>query len=246
MSEVLRAALRALTDLLQPRMLALAVWPMLCALALWAGLAWIYWSTWTQALAAALAGLLPPALPAARELAALAPYAAWLLIALVLAPLTFVSAGLLAAVLAMPLIVAFVAGHAYPRLECRRGGSFAGSVANGAVAVGGFVLLWLLTLPLWLSVVLAPLLPVVLGGWLQQRLFRYDALAAHADAAELRGLLRERRGGLYALGCLTALAYAVPVVNLFAPVFGGLAFAHYLLAALEKKRGAGGAPLLTA
>ena len=108
------------------------------------------------------------------------------------------------------------------------------------------MLLWIVTLPLWLSVVLAPLLPVALGGWLQQRLFRYDALAEHADVGELPALFRERRGGLYGLGCLVALAYAVPFVNLLAPVFGGLAFAHYLLAALEKKRGAAGAPSLTA
>src|SRR5256714_15051362 len=89
---------------------------------------------------------------------------------------------------------------------------------------------FLLFPPLW------PLIPLVILGWVNQRLLRYDALAEHADAAEMRRLFRARRGPLYFLGVLLALAAYVPLVGFFAPVLFGLAFIHYLLGALAAAR----------
>jgi hypothetical protein len=47
---------------------------------------------------------------------------------------------------------------------------------------------------------------------------------------------RERRGGLYGLGLLLALAGYIPLLNLLAPVVFGLTFIRYLLGALQELR----------
>ena len=98
------------------------------------------------------------------------------------------------------------------------------------------ILLALVTLPLWLFPLLWPLIPVLILGWVNQRLLRYDALAEHADPHEMSRIVRARRGSLYLLGVLLALAAYVPIVGFFAPVVFGLAFIHYLLAALAAER----------
>jgi 4-amino-4-deoxy-L-arabinose transferase-like glycosyltransferase len=67
-------------------------------------------------------------------------------------------------------------------------------------------------------------------------LLRYDALAEHADAQEVGAIFRERRGGLYLLGLLLALAAYVPLVGFFMPALFALAFIHYLLGALQERR----------
>ena len=81
--------------------------------------------------------------------------------------------------------------------------------------------------PLW------PLIPLAILAWVNQRLLRYDALAEHADAAEMPRMFRERRGALYLLGFLLALLAYVPFVGFIGPVVFGLAFIRYLLGALD-------------
>jgi hypothetical protein len=105
------------------------------------------------------------------------------------------------------------------------------------VAFLGMLGLGLLSVPLWLLPPLWPIIPLVILGWGNQRLLRYDALAEHADAAEMARIFRSRRGALYLLGVLLALAAYVPVLGFFAPVLFGLAFIHYLLGALATQRG---------
>jgi uncharacterized protein involved in cysteine biosynthesis len=236
MTVVFKACWRAFRDICSPRMLLLSVWPMLAALALWLGLAWFYWAQWTQWVGGWLqTSILADWLPAGGVLE-LAHYAAWVLVALLLLPAVLATAGMLAAVLVMPLIVSFVARREYPSLEKRQGGGFTGSCLNAAVAISVFAALWLATLPLWMTAVLGAPLWLLLSGWLIQRLFRYDALAEHADAAEFRALCASSRGGFFMLGVLVALLYTLPLVNLFAPVIGGLAFTHFSLPRLAALR----------
>ncbi|MBI2223653.1 MAG: EI24 domain-containing protein, partial [Betaproteobacteria bacterium] len=155
---------------------------------------------------------------------------------LLLAPLILITALLIAAVIEMPLIVSFIASRDYPALEKRRGGTVAGSVANATIAVLVFAGLWVVTLPLWFTGLLAPVLPVVLSAYLNQRLFRYDALSDHASTEEYRAILESNRGRMYVLGALLALLYYVPLLNLMVPVLSGLAFAHFGLARLAELR----------
>jgi len=98
------------------------------------------------------------------------------------------------------------------------------------------VALGLATLPLWLIPPLWPLIPVLILGWVNQKVLRYDALAEHASADEMRAIFATHRRTLYLLGFVLALVAYVPLLGFFAPVLFGLAFIHFLLAELEARR----------
>jgi hypothetical protein len=106
------------------------------------------------------------------------------------------------------------------------------------VALAGMLGLGLASIPLWIFPPLWPLLPLAILAWVNQRVLRYDALAEHADAAEMRQLFSANGGTLYALGAILALAAYVPLLGFFVPVLLGLAFIHFLLAALQAQRAA--------
>jgi hypothetical protein len=133
-------------------------------------------------------------------------------------------------------MVDHVASRSFPHLERRRGGGTAGSVWNAIVAFAGMLLFFVISLPLWLIPVLWPVITLAILMWVNQRLLRYDALAEHADAAEMARVFRERRGSLLLLGFLLALVAYVPFVGFVAPVVFGLAFIRYLLGALQEVR----------
>jgi len=239
MSEIFGSFGGALRDLMHPRMLLLAILPMLGALALWLGLAWTYWGELTHLVDGWLAATaLSHWLPVDGFLTSgkLAHVAATVLIALLLIPLVLATSNVAAALLAMPLIVGFVASRRHPELVRRNGGSFGGSVGNSLVATGGFALMWLVTLPLWLVGVLGPPLALILSAWLNQRLFFYDALAEHATTEEYKAIHGATRVRRYLLGVLVAAFYVVPLANLLVPVLCGLAFTRFALSRLAAHR----------
>jgi CysZ protein len=133
-------------------------------------------------------------------------------------------------------MAAHVGARDYPGLARRKGGTFAGSLWNALVALILFALLFAVSLPLWLVPLLWPVLPVALFGYFNQRVFRYDALAEHATAAEISEIVRRRRGELFMLGVALAIVGHVPVLGFFMPVYGGLAFIHYGLQRLGELR----------
>jgi hypothetical protein len=235
MKDVLTAIKGAFFSLLHPRMLLLMVWPMAAAMLLWGGLALVFWGDWVAFLSQWLAGSsIGPFLDGGASW--MAGSAVFLLLLLMLLPLTYATALLLTALFAMPSMVRHVARRNFPDLELKHGGSDLGSAWNGLVAMAVYLGLWLITLPAWLVSPLAPALPVLLGAYLNQRLFRYDALADHASGEEFEDLLERAAGRLYLLGALLALVQFVPVLNFFAPVYIGLAFIHLCLAELSKLR----------
>ena len=236
MNDVLHAFGRAFSSVLHPRMLALTIWPMLAAFALWLGLAWFYWDSWSHWMSALIAGSDISGWLQQHGFSSVVRYSVLLLLWLLLAPMILITAVLIAAVLEMPLIVSFVAERYYPTLEKRRGGTVLGGIGNALIAVLVFAGLWIVTLPLWLTGVLVPVLPLVLAAYLNQRLFRYDALSEHASAEEFRAILETSWGRMYLLGIMLALLYYVPLLNLLAPVLSGLAFTHFGLARVQELR----------
>jgi len=237
MNQVARSLFFALGNLLHPRMLWLMLWPVLIALLLWGSVVLVFW---TQ-IAVWLAGLIHQWLTTGWfaiqwEVQDMALIAAKAMIVLLLVPLIQLTALLILSSFGMPAMVAHVAARSYPELEQRRGGSLAGSLWNGLVALAGMVALFVVSVPLWLFPPLWPVIPLAIVGWVNQRVLRYDALAEHAAAAEMRQVFTGRRGTLYVLGVVLALLAYVPFVGFFAPVLFGLSFIHYLLAALKVHR----------
>ncbi len=238
MLEAIAGAFRSLFSL---RMLWLMIWPVLAAIVLWAVLAFVFWTPLQDAwlwlydyfgIAEWMTGIEPAWIGAALQA---------LLHLMLFVPLVMLTALVLTAIFGMDAMVNTVADRFFPQLEKRRGGGVIGSTANAFVAVVVYVGLWIVTLPLWLLGPVGAIIPFIAAGYLNQRLFRYDALAIHADAGELKAVIEQNRGGLWYLGILLALVQFVPLLNFFAPVFTGLAFIHYCLAKLRERREQSGA-----
>lgn len=233
----MQSLIRAFMSLLHPRMMALMIWPVALALALWVALAVLFWGRAVAGIDVMLRGT-----PVVEWMFAVAPLAViaanlgWMLLALLFVPLVLFTATLIIGVFAMPMMVNHVAERDYPKLARRQGGGVAGSAWSAFVALLWFCALVVVSLPLWLVPPLWPALPALLLGYLNYRVFAYDALAEHASADELVRILRQDRASLFTLGVVVALAGHVPVLGFFAPLYGGLAFIHYGLARLEALR----------
>ncbi len=211
---------------------------MFAALLLWSALAWWYWDAWHAAIEGLIVATGTDLWRFAHwDASRFAGAAATFLLLLLIAPAIIATALLISALLATPALVAGVARRGFPRLERRCGGTIAGSVLNACVAIAGFFVLWLISLPAWwIAGPFAAVLPWLLSAYLNQRLFRYDAVAEHASKEEMRCLFVERAGGLYAIGLATATLYFVPMLNLIAPVYAALAFIHFGLSELQRMR----------
>ncbi len=224
-----------LTHLFHPRMLWLMAWPMLVALIVWGTVAlalWVRTAAWlagviTQytASAAAWVGI---------DIAGIALIAANIVLVLLFIPLVYLTALFILGIFGMNAMVDYVAARSFPQLERRHGGGAVGSALNAAGAFLGMLGLFLVSIPLWVVPPLWPVIPVLVLAWVNQRLLRYDAVAEHADRAEMKALFRERRGALYVLGLVMAIGAFVPLAGFLVPVAFGLGYIHYLLGALQK------------
>lgn len=240
---VIAALLAALRSFFHPRMLALVVWPFLLAIVLWVGAAFVFWSDWMDALSGLLQQSGLAQWIAQGFLAVAAHYLIASVLVLLLLPAIHVTALLITAVFAMPAMVEHVAERHYPELVRMQGGSWSGNAMNALLAVTVYCVGWVVTLPLWLFTPFALVLPILLMAYLNQRLFRYDALAEHASQNEIGVVVENAAGKLYLLGVLAGLMQFVPVLNFIAPVYVALAFIHLCLQELARLRSAPSAPV---
>lgn len=213
--------------------MALATLPLVLAAVAWIVIAVAAWSPLTGMLAHAFG-------ERAGDTSWLARFAAQLVALLMFAALAVATALTAIAVLAMPVIVRTVSARHFPALAAQRGGSVAGSAANATLALLLFVPLWLVSLVLLVFPPLYAAASLLLNAWLSQRMFRYDALAEHASAAEIATVLRESRARLLGLGLVLSPLSLVPVFNvLVLPIYAGIAFTELCLAELAALRARG-------
>ena len=227
---LMEALVRAGRDLLRPTLLFHVVWPPLAAFLLWSVVAWFAWLP--------AAGWIVTQLPDWSWLDWFGPWLAHVAVFLVFAPLIYVTALLFIAAFALPRMMAIVAARDYPDVS-RQGSPQAavwGSVWNTLVAGTIFIAGWLVSLPLLLIPGALFVLPLFWSAWLNQRAFRFDALAEHALPTERETLFHRERGNLFAGGLASALAGYIPIVHVLAPGFAALLFVHLCLAALRDLR----------
>ncbi|MDE2400803.1 MAG: EI24 domain-containing protein [Burkholderiales bacterium] len=262
MQRTIDAFWRAAAYCLHPRVIWLSLLPLLVAVVLTVGLAYFFWEPALNAvrltldqwsISQALLGWLDT-LGASGFRAVIAP-----LIVLVLAvPVVVMVSMLLVASMMMPALVQMVVRRRFVGLEARHQASWWASLGRSLGATLLALLLFLISLPLWLVPPLALILPPLIWGWLTYRVMSFDALAGHATAQERASLMREHRTPLLAIGVISGYLGAAPtalwalgaMTVVFAPflivvsvwiytlvfAFSSLWFSHYLLAALHESR----------
>jgi CysZ protein len=235
MSPILDALAKAFRDLFQFRILWIVIWPILAAVLLWLVLGVTFWGTFSGWIINGLAylgiqhwldGLEPRWVANAIQAA---------LHMILFVPMVFLTALLITAFFAMPALIRLVGDRDYPQLKRENGGCIAGNLINAALAIVVFIAIWVFTLPLWFIGV-GVVLPFIAVTYLNQRMFRYDALAEHSSSEEMKILFSKYPSSWWGLGLLTGLLQFVPLLNLFAPVLTGLAFIHFGLARLANLR----------
>lgn len=229
----------ALVSLFSRRMVWLMVWPLLVALVLWGGAAFVLWGRTVAWVVAQFARFLEPVVVFVPQdfVQVVLLISAHTMLVLLFVPLVYLTALLILGIFGMEAMVDHVAKRHYPDLARRHGGGTVGSMWNGIVALCGLVLLFLVTLPVLLIPPLWALVPVAVMGWVNQKILRYDAIADHATPGEMAEVFRKHRRDLYILGVLLALVAYVPLVQFFAPMVFALAYIHYCLGALRALRG---------
>ncbi len=236
MRSVVTALVEAFKSLLNPKMLALVLWPILLAVIVWVGIAFFYWEGWIAALTELINATPLERWAQHSFLATLSGYLAKFALAALLLAAIYLTAMIITAVFVMPIMVNHVAQKYYPKLERKKGGTVVGAVENTVAAIAVYCLGWVLSMPLWLFLPLAMVLPVILMAYLNQRLFRYDALSEHASKEEYERVVERSATKLYSLAAIVGLLNFVPLLNLFSPIYAGLTFIHLCLGELEKMR----------
>ncbi len=236
MKNLVVALIEAFWSLFHPKMLTLVLWPMAASALLWIVTAVIFWGRWAAALTALLQSQRLAKWLGDGVSGTVSHYLVVLILIFLLFLAAYLTTLLITAIFSMPAIVGHVAEKDYFDLERTKETNLLDSLANTAIAFAGYIAGWVLILPSWLFPPLAVLLSVTLSAWLNQRLFRFDALAEHASKEEIAQIAGRSSKRLYLLGGVAGLLQLVPVINLLSPVYVGLAFTHFCLAELRELR----------
>jgi hypothetical protein len=214
MRAILTAWGRALASQFSRRIMLLSLLPFLLSVALWGALLYAGLQPlidWVQALftehnvfgaSAGMLGML--------GLGMLKTVAVPLVAMLLLLPLMILTSLLFMGVAAMPAIGRHVGARQFAGLEMKQGGSLLGSLGLSLGSVLLFMVLWILTLPLYFFPPVALVAQVALWGWLTARVMSYDALAEYASFDERRTLMHRHRWPLLAIGMVSGAAGALP------------------------------------
>lgn len=138
-----------------------------------------------------------------------------------------------------PLVQREVALKYFPHLAQKHGGSNVGSAWNSVKALLVFVMLFVMTLPLWLVPGLQILIPAFLVVALNKKIFLYDVLQDFASKEERLAIQGRYAGGLWALGAVLVIASYLPLAFVFLPVFSAFAYSFFALNALQALRAQG-------
>lgn len=235
MTQILDAIVCAFRDLFHFKVLWIVIWPMLVAVLLWIVLGVVFWNTFSGWIASGLTVIGVQEWLDGLEPRWVANAIQTIMHLILFVPLVFTTALLITAYFAMPALIRLVADRDYPQLKRENGGSNVGNLLNSVLAIGVFIAIWLLSLPLWL-IGIGVIVPFVAATYLNQRLFRFDAVAEHASNEEIKSMLSTHQSSWWGLGLLTGLLQFIPILNLFAPVLTALAFIHFGLARLTSLR----------
>ena len=226
MSLIISATVSAFRDLLRFKIAWIVIWPIMTSIVFWMIVGYVFRDQFYDFIFLILNQIGVGEWLQSLQHDWIASTIIGLIDVLVFIPLVVVTTLVITAIFVMPALIKLVADRFYPNLQRQYGGTIAGSIVNAVLASGVFILIWVVTLPLW-ATGLGMIVPFVAAAFMNQQLFRYDALSEHASPQEIKTICAENRYALWGLGLLTGLVQFVPFLNLLAPIFTALAFIHF-------------------
>lgn len=264
MQDVIRAFGQALKGIFHPWVIWLSVRPFLIGATFWFVILWFSWTPlldWMRsfmtnsAFALGIANTLSQVGWGDSLRAIVAPYFS----VVVLMPLIIVSILVIVSFTSVTSVLRHVERQSlFAGLKKERGGSFLGSLWVCLSSTFIFLVLVVITLPIWWVPPVFAMIPPILWGWLTARLMTYDVLSRHASKIEREILLKRYQVPLLVMGIIAGMMGAIPtffwlssvfILVLFPFVsilmmwlyslvfiFAALWFTHYLLFALKEHR----------
>ena len=151
-------------------------------------------------------------------------------------PILFVSILLVTSLFVTPIVLREVAVRYFPDLERKKGGSNFGSIGNSLRALSLFIVLFILSIPLWFIPGLQLVIPAVLVIWMNKKIFVYDVLQDFASKEERLAIEKREALGLWGLGALLVIFSYIPLAFVILPVFSAFAYSFYALNSLSDLR----------
>ena len=245
MSFLFKAIINAVRDLVRFKIAWIIVWPILAATFFWFIIGYIFWDNLSELIYRAFSEIGIGEWLKNIEPDWIASGVQSLLHIIIFTPLIIITTLIITTIFVMPALIKLVADRNYPELKRENGGTLSGSIINAVLASGIFVLVWIITLPLW-TMGIGIVVPFVAAAFMNQQLFRYDALSEHASKQEIKIICAANRFSLWGLGLLTGFIQFIPLLNLLAPIFTALAFIHFGLEHLKRLRVESGKSIRTA
>jgi CysZ protein len=143
-------------------------------------------------------------------------------------PLTYISTIILLSLFAMPVVVKTVHEKYYGNLVKVPVSSFR-FIGNTLWFSFVFIVLLIVTLPLWLLPGMQIFLPMLLAAFYNRNIFTYDALGDFSSHQDIKQFKKTYQSDLLLLGFFLGVLAYIPVVCFFAPVIGALSYTHYCL-----------------
>lgn len=242
MIRMLHVLFRSFLDLFRPRMLMLLFLPPIAALLFWGLFAYFFWDqllVFSQFFSQRFLFTqeIPPWL---IEWFSVTPegvatfLAGMMAIALVI-PLTFLTSVLLTSVLVMPVVLQYM-GKVLPEIEKKGSSMLIASTGNLIKASLIYLVLWVLTLPLWAIPGMSFAIPLLLNGYLNYRLFVFDSLGDYASPEEIQSLLRKKKIDFLLMGVIVSALLLFPPLFFIVPIYSALCFARLTLLELQEFR----------
>lgn len=242
MIRIFHILFKSFIDLFRPRFLVLLLLPPVAALLFWGGLAYYFWDQlliFSQAFGGRF--LFTQEIPAwALEWFSVTPekvttFLAGFMAVILILPLTFLTSMLVTSILVMPTVIKFLA-LSFPSLERKGSSLLVASTQNLIKSSVIYLSLWVLTLPLWAIPGMSIAVPLLLNGYLNYRLFVFDALGEYATLSEIQQLQKRKRVDFLLLGVIISLLVLFPPFFLILPIYGALCFTRYALLELQDLR----------
>lgn len=235
MSLIIKATASAFRDLMRFKIAWIIIWPILVSTLFWLIIGFIFQDSFSELILLVLNEIGIGESLQNMESGWITSVIQSLIHIILFIPLVIITTLLITTIFIMPALIKQVANRYYPGLKREQGGTLSGSIINAILASGIFILIWVITVPLWTTGV-GIIIPFVAAAFMNQQLFRYDALSEHASKQEIKIICASNRYSLWGLGLLTGLFQFIPILNLIAPIFTALAFIHFGLEHLKLLR----------
>jgi len=234
-----RSILSSFRDLFEPKIMVFLILSPILSLAAWALIFFLFAWQWVAFLSGWMSEstlfLWTTQLLGIAEISYLPKVLATIGIVLLFLPLTYFSTVILISLFGMPVIVRVLHVKYYGNIP-KIAASGIGSVWNTLFHSVMFLLLFGITLPLWLLPGLQIFLPILLTAAYNRRIFSYDALGDFLTHKDVKTFQKDNKSDLLLLGIFVGTLAYMPLASFFMPIMGAITYTHYCLGTLSQSK----------